>query len=132
MTRIFVFFLAGLTAFAGEDAWVKVRELKSGTELRIQKRGSTQPLLAQMGDATEENLVVIVKNEQVAIPKEQIDRIDYRPIKPGGRATKESREEVKGTSSSVTSGISIGSKPDFETIYRRTAPVAPKAAAPQK
>lgn len=120
MLRILVFAIVAMTASAAEDAWEKVRALKSGTELRIYKKGSTQPLLAQAGEATEDSLIIAVKNEQMAIPKDQINRIDYRPVRP--RLTNETRQEVKGTSSSTTSGVSIQGKADFETIYRRTPP----------
>ena len=93
-----------------------------------------------MDEATDENLAVVNKNEQMAIPKEQIDRIDYRPVKP--RVTKESKttasngteakppapgpyQNAPGPSSSTSTTVSIGSKPDFETIYRRPT-AAPK------
>jgi hypothetical protein len=37
------------------------------------------PVMAQMDEANEERILVVVKNEQVSIPKEQIDRVDARP-----------------------------------------------------
>ena len=40
MRRVLLFAVACLTVFAADDPWDKVRELKSGTELRILKRGS--------------------------------------------------------------------------------------------
>ena len=124
-----------------EDAWAKVRELKTGVELRIYKKGSMQPVLAKMDEADDERLVIIQKDEQVAIPKDQIDRIDYRPVKSAGKMTKETKTETKDNSaemakpgpptrsagptfSSSTSYSSQG-KPEFETIYRRT-PAPPK------
>jgi hypothetical protein len=135
MSRLFFFLLAAVTAFAADDPWAKVRDLKSGTELRIYKKGTMQPVLAKSDDLTDDNLIVVVKNEQVAIPKEQIDRIDYRPTKPG-RVTKETKSTttepdttpgppghgstVPGTSTSTN--VSIGSKPDFELLYRRPVP----------
>lgn len=136
MSKLFFFLLAAVTAFAADDPWAKVRELKSGTELRIYKKGTAQPVLAKSDDVTDDNLVVVVKNEQVAISKDLIDRIDYRP-KPGSRLTKETKSTptdpdytpgpptrgaaVPGNSTSTSVGI--GSKPDFEPIYRR--PTAP-------
>jgi hypothetical protein len=90
---------------------------------------------------TRPDYVVLVEgreSEQVAIPRQQIDRIDYRPS-GGRRVTAESKSkttdpdtrpappgynsQTPGTSTS--SGLSIGSKPDFETIYKRPV-VAPK------
>lgn len=123
--------LAAAAVFAADDPWTKVRDLKSGAELRIYKRGSAQPLLARMDQLTNENLIVVVKTEQVAIARDQIDRVDYRPAKP--RITTETKTKTTetdttpgppghgsrtpGTSSSTSFGVS--SKPDFEEIYRR-------------
>jgi len=144
MSRLLLFLFTALLAFAADNPWAKVKDLKTGTELRIFKIKAKQPILAKMDELTDESLVVIVKNEQTAIPKEEIDRIDYRPPQTGSRVTKESKTttttdlpepvgprptpgaSVPGMSSS--SGVSVGSKPDFETIYRRTSapPPAPK------
>jgi len=116
--------------------WTKVKELKSGTELRIYKRGVAQPILAKAGDATEDKLIVVLKNEETAIDRKDIERIDARPL--GGKRAK---VETKATStdpttqvvdgvrpenypkpgSSSSSNVSFGSKPDFETIYQRRA-----------
>ncbi|MGA3241225.1 MAG: hypothetical protein ABSG03_33590, partial [Bryobacteraceae bacterium] len=100
-------------------------------EIRVFKKGSMQPLLAQMDELTDENLIVIVKKTQTAIPKEQIDRIDARPI-AGSRVTKETTtKETYGDAkagaqstpdvpvTTTSSSVSVGSKPDFETVYRR-------------
>src|SRR5579863_6245112 len=92
MSKFFLLLLAAMTAFAADDPWAKVRDLKGGTELRIYKRGIPQPVLAKSADVTDDNLIVVVKNEQVAIPKDQIDRIDYRP-KPGSRLTTETKSK---------------------------------------
>jgi hypothetical protein len=144
MSRLLLFLFTALLAFAADNPWAKVKDLKTGTELRIFKIKAKQPMLAKMDELTDESLVVIVKNEQTAIPKEEIDRIDYRPPQTGSRLTKESKTttttdlpepvgprptpgaSVPGMSSS--SGVSVGSKPDFETIYRRSSapPPAPK------
>src|SRR5580700_6126718 len=120
--------LAGLVAFGAGDEWTKVRALKTGAELRVYKKGATQPVSAQMDELTDENLVVIVKKTQTAIPKDQIDRIDARP--PGGGATKETTTkktvDADGKENTSTStGYSFGGKPNFETVYRRP-PGAPK------
>ena len=143
MLRIPLLLLAAITAAAADDPWGKVRELKSGTELRIYKKGAKLPILAKFDEATEDKLRIATKNEQLAIAKEDIDRIDYRPAQPGGRVTRQTRtttddpaaaRPVPGTpgsrpgpSSSSSTSLSVGSKPDFETIYRR-----PAVAAPQK
>jgi len=48
-----------LIAFAADDPWAKVKEIHGDTELQIYKKGSAQPLLVKMGEATEERLVKI-------------------------------------------------------------------------
>jgi hypothetical protein len=119
--------LAALAVTAAEDPWKKVRELKSGTEIRVIRQGGKPPLVAKFADATEESLVVVVKNEQLEIPKREIDRVDARP--GPRRVTKETKstEEMKpdGMSKGWSSGTSV-TTPAFETIYRRTA------ASPQR
>ncbi|MGI8742703.1 MAG: hypothetical protein ACR2NN_09060 [Bryobacteraceae bacterium] len=142
MRNVLLFLIAAAMLFGADDPWTKVRELKSGTELRVYKKGASKPILAKADEATDDKLVVVVKNEQVAIAKEDIDRIEARPVRTGSRVTKETRKTttdaviepgtaarprqatVPGTSSSTN--VSIGSKPDFETIYRRTSVAPPK------
>jgi hypothetical protein len=141
MTRAILCILVAAAAFAADDGWTKVRDVKSGTEVRIIKKGSREPVLAKMDEANDERVVVVLKNEQVSIAKDQIDRFDARPNKPGSRITRESKTTVSnnenqpstpglrtapGPSTSVSSGLSIGSKPDFETIYRRQVGAPPK------
>ncbi len=127
--RAFVFLLlACLAALAGDD-WAKVKALKTGSDLRVFKKASTQPILAQFGDLTDDNLIVIVKKTETAISRDQIDRIDARPPS-GSRVTKEksTKETVNpdgSTSTSSGGGLSMGSRPDFETVYRHL-PSAPK------
>jgi hypothetical protein len=121
--------LTGLVAFGAEDEWAKVKALKTGAELRVFKKGSTQPVLAQMDELTDDNLIVIVKKTQTAIPKTQIDRIDARPA-GASRMTKETttKETQNGAdppSTTTSTGLSWGDKPGFETVYRRP-PAAPK------
>lgn len=137
MPRFLLLFLAAVIALAADDPWTKVREIKSGTDPRIYKKASTQPILAKMDEATDENLLVVIKNRQTAIPRDQIDRLDYRP--KASRVTKETKTtttapdpapgppgSVSATpGTSTTSSLSVGSLPDFETIYRRPSP-APK------
>jgi hypothetical protein len=144
MAKLMILLLAAAAAFAADDPWAKVRELKGGTELRIYKKGTAQPVLAKSDELTDDNLVVVVKNAQVAIPRDQIDRIDYRPYK--SRVTTETKSKttepdttpgppghgstVPGTSTSTNVGI--GSKPDFEEIYRRPVGQPNPSSAPKK
>jgi hypothetical protein len=145
MMKTFVLLCCGaVAAFGADDPWAKVKEIKSGSELRIYKKGSTQPLLVKMDEANDERIVVVTKNEQSAIAKEDIDRLDAR-LSGKPRVTKETKTSVTdaasdprsaipspasrgnvggaGTSTSYSTGYSMGSKPDFELVYRR--PTAP-------
>jgi hypothetical protein len=134
MTRSLLLLLSAAALFAADDSWNKVKELKSGTEIRILKRGAAKPIEGKIDEAHDDNVVVVLKNEQVAIAKEDIDRLDYRP--KGSRITR--NEGAKDTPPDTTppvgmdhganvpgksynSGLSIGSKPDYETVYRRPA-----------
>jgi hypothetical protein len=118
-----------------DDAWAKLKEVKSGTEIRIIKVGAKQPVIAKMDELTDENLIVVVKNEQLAIAKDQIDRVDARP-KGGRPITRETTmnkdttvppeappinrpNTTPGPTGSMSSGVSIGDKPDFVTVYKR-------------
>ena len=140
--RLFLFLLVAAAAWAADDAWSKVKALKTGMELRVYKKGSTQPILAQMDELTDDNLVVIVKKTQTAIARDQIDRIEARP-QAGSRVTtetttKETVPDAKSASAQPSPGrgpdvpgtatstnVVVGSKPDFELVYRR-AQGAPK------
>ncbi len=127
--RAFVLLLLACVAGFAADDWVKVKALKTGSDLVIFKKGATQSISAQFGDLTDDNLIVIVKKTETAIPRDQIDRIDARPPS-GSRVTKEktTKETVNPdgtTSTSSGGGLNIGSRPDFETVYRRL-PSAPK------
>ena len=132
--------VSALAVFAADDEWAKVKNLKTGTEIRIYKKGSSQPIAAQMGDLTEVNLIIVVKKAQSAIPRDQIDRIDARPAArrmtsqtttkqtyPDEKSAEPSPNkgaDVPGTSTSTS--VSFGSKPDFETVYRRPTGVPKK------
>ena len=133
--RILWFLALCASAFAAEDGWAKVGELKSGTELRIVRDGSKQPLIAQMDHTTDDSLFVATKKEQLVVPKSEIQRIDARPS-GGSRVAKQSTTKVnqpgnpspseqriggraEPPSSSSSSSLALGSKPDFETVYRR-------------
>ena len=139
-----ILILSALAAFAATpDPWAAVVKLKSGAEIRVWKKGSMQPVLGKFDEANDERLIVVVKNEQIAVPKEQIERLDARPTQQGSRVKVEGKnttddpqkahapsgagmhsEPVVGTSSS--SGVTITGKPDFETVYRRPLGVPKK------
>ena len=134
-------FLLMLPALAADD-WNKVKDLPSGSDLKIYERGSSQPRIAKYADATDSSLIIVVKNEQVAIPKENIDRIESRPpAKKGGKKlvsethvddpAKPSADHgglecligvapgAQGYSS--TASVSSADKGEFSTVYRRAS-----------
>jgi hypothetical protein len=125
MRSLFLLLLAALVAFSADDDWAKVKSVKTGAELRIYKKGSAQPVLAQMGELTDDNLIVLIKKTESAIPRDQIDRIDARPL--AKRVTKETSDKTSlgsdgQVNSSSSAGYSFGRKPDFEMVFRRVAP----------
>jgi len=125
-----------LFALAADEGWEKLKTVKSGSEIRVFLKGKAKPIEANLGDVTDESLILGLKNEQKAIAKDEIDRVDARP---GGRAgvTRESKTtndvtnpqpptppnpyNRPGPSGSASSGISIG-KPGYETVYTRPRP----------
>jgi hypothetical protein len=124
---------ANFCAAAG-DGWSKVVSLETGSELRVYRRDAKQLIRATMDEANDERIVVVVNDAQTAISKEEIERIDYRPPQTGSRVKAESKvtREVPGARAdlpipkmsggeprSVSSGVSIGSRPGFQTVYRR-------------
>ena len=128
----FLLAIAAVAAFAADDPWTKVKDIKSGTELRIFRKGVAQPVLAKMDEANDERILIVVKNEQLSIPKAQIDHLDARPVQKASRVTSNSSSKTTDPDTSpgppghgsrtpqtnYSSGLSVGSKPDFETVYR--------------
>lgn len=124
---------------AGEDTWWKVANIDSGTELRVYKSGSIQPLVVRMDEANSERIVVIKDKTQLAIRKEDINRIDFRPPSKQPRFKREDRMKTSDPGTEVQSPgklgsnriphgttesgstLTFGNKPDFQTIYRRPA-----------
>ena len=133
MYKLLLLFAAFLAFGAEKDQWTKVRDLTSGTELRIYKHAAKQPMLAKMDEAKDDSLIVVYKNEQISIAKSDIDRIDYRP-QNGKRVTTETKVNPRDPNStpntatrpqpanvpgqSTSSSVNFG-KPEFETIYRK-------------
>lgn len=139
MSRIAIFLLAAALLPAAENSWTSVKDLKGRSELRIYTKGAREPVSATFDEANDDRVVVVVKNKQVAIAKDDIDRIDARPpatarkmnvektekaTDPDPRQERHGQPAVAGgtTSSNVSFG---GSKGEFETIYQRPV-VSPK------
>ena len=131
-----------LLAFAllAPDAWDKVKDLKGGSEVRIFKAGVKQPVIGLLEDAEDDRVLLVVKNEQVSIPKRDIERLEARPAKSRVKVQGETKstEKVAGSSgvsqermqrnppqsggnTSTSTGVTVSGKPEFEVIYRRTA-----------
>jgi hypothetical protein len=132
---LFLLLAAAIAAMCADDPWTAVTKLKSGTEIRVLKKGSTQAVSGKFDEANDERLLLVVKNEQISIPKEQVDRVDARNaadsgrVKVDGKTTVEDPQAAKepaagmnapaAVGTTTTSAVSIGSKPGFETVYRR-------------
>ncbi len=109
MCRVISFLLlASFTLFSAADQWAKVREIKSGTELRIYKKGAKQPVLAKMDEALDDKIVVALKDEQTSIAKEDIDRLDARPSQSGKRAVAESKTATTNPNHSASPRDNVG------------------------
>jgi hypothetical protein len=133
MFRLILIVLAALPALAADDPWDKVRKLKSGTEIRVVKKGGKTPVLGKFDEAREDVLVLVVRNEQTAIQRGEIDRIDARPssgrVKTDSKTTTSDPDASKPPagppaagarpSTNTSTGLTVGSKPDFETVYSR-------------
>jgi hypothetical protein len=121
-------------ALAGEgDCWDKMRELASGGQLRIYQAGAKRPLTATLDRVSDEALIVVHKDKQISIPRERVERVDWRPGNSGNRVTGEARRNIGSRESAVTgrskdsslpanstsAGIRIEGPPGFRTVYRR-------------
>lgn len=144
---LFLLLTAAVAAICADDPWAAVVKLKSGTEIRVVKKGSTQPATGVFSEANGERLVWVVKNAQQALPKDQVDRLDARPqpdarVKVESKTTTEDPQAAKepavgmsshpgGTGTSTGSSVSFEGKPNFETVYRRPMG-APKSVETKK
>ncbi len=131
--------LAALAAFGDGDPWDKVRQLQRGSELRIYQVGEKQPVAAKFEAVSPESLIVIRQTTQTAIPKERIERVDWRP--PSGSRVAARTQKIIGTPEeaatqrskgstlpprSTAGSVKIKPKPGFETVYEREAVVPQK------
>jgi len=148
MMRIAMLLLVPVVLLGADSSWTKVKDLKSRSELRIYKKGAREPINATFDEANDERIVVVVKNSEVAIAREEIDRIDARPGKTPQKLTVDKTVKqtdpdltphpnpsipAPGTSSSSNVGFGGESRPGFETVYRRSdAATQPAKATPQR
>jgi hypothetical protein len=139
MCRIVLILLSAAALFAGDNPWAKVTALPNRSELRVYQKGVRNAITATLADATEERIVVVVKNKQMTIAKEDIERIDARPVEPKKKPEATTTQTTTDpdiaprlgagapmSTTSTSSGMSFGgSKPDFKTIYVKP-PAAPR------
>jgi hypothetical protein len=130
-----IVFAAGWLLAQPPSDWNKVMELATGSELRIYRNGSKKPLEAKMGEASGDKLVILLKNEQTGIDRDEIDRIEWRSGKPSVRREATSSTDtgkvpgsgvpdlpgrtISGPSGSRSSSLTFGGKGKFEVIYTR-------------
>src|SRR5690349_11596104 len=128
---------------AAENSWDKVKELKSGSEVRIYEVGKPTPVEAKLDEVRDDDIVVILKNEQKAIRKDIIVRLDARPNGKRPMSTETKRTIDRGVTpgppqgkptekpnipgESTSTGVTFGSKPAYETIYRQGGHTADNA-----
>jgi len=140
MARIAAFLLLALTLLGADTTWTRVKDLKSRAEMRIYKKGAREPVNATFYDATDDKVIVVVKNDQVAIARDEIDRIDARTVDTNRKVSVEHTEKevppdpvprpnvtAAPPGSEYSSGVNVGggSKSPFQTVYVRPA-AAPK------
>jgi len=106
MRGLVIVLLAAVTAFAADEPWTKVRDLKSGTELRIFKKGGMHPILAKMEETGGR------------VTKETRSTVETADAKTAA----ESPNNVPGETTSSSTNYVFNSQPDFQTIYRRPPP----------
>lgn len=145
MVKTILILCAATVAFGADDPWAKVKALKTGAEMHVYKRGASQPLNVKMDELTDDALVVLNKNTQMAIPRDQIERIEARPsartrtVTNTGTAEQNAATDPRSTipgpnqppgavhaSTTTTASGVTWTKQDFETIYRKTAGSPPK------
>jgi hypothetical protein len=132
MTRLVLVLLTALVLFAADNPWLKVQQLPNRSELRIYRKGEKSPLNAVLADASENVLVVVAKDKQLTIQKEEIDRLDARPPAKSKKAevtTTQRQSDPDYTpqpgpghtalpGSSSSSSVSFGGdKGEFKTVY---------------
>lgn len=129
--------LAVAPLWGADDAWIKVQELKHGTEIRIYRKGVREPVVAKFDEANGERVLIVGKNSQSAVSKDDIERLDARPAAVPGVKKSTTVSTAKTVDPDYTphppGGVPVpstsygsnttfgGSKPDFETVYRRVA-----------
>lgn len=125
--------------FGADDPWTKVKELKSGTEIKITRVGTKEVWVGKMDEANDERILLVLKNVQMAVDRADVLTLEARPG-TGRRMTKESTVKQTDASAelakpkvpvpgskptpqldSYSSSVGFSSKPGFELIYRKSS-----------
>jgi hypothetical protein len=126
---------SSLLLFAADDAWKRVRDLRSGAEVKVLKVGVKNPITAKFDEANDERMVIVVKNEQTSIAKDDVLKVEARKQEPSVRREQKttntdpnaqlSQPRVPNPGQRATpalqessSGVTF-SKPGFELIYEK-------------
>jgi hypothetical protein len=99
------------------DPWDKLTNIKSGSDLRIYRKGAAEFTAAKSAYVTERKVVVIIKNTETAIDKNEIDRVESRP--PAGKPAQTKTYENTPDSASMSISRST-TREGWTTIYTRT------------
>lgn len=134
-----LFAVFALSVFAGpadspKEDWRTVMAIPSGMELRIFKTDGTPPIVALMDEANDERIVIVIKNEQQAVYRSEIERVESR-AKEAGRTTRQTwvsknqgdknaptpytSKNTPGPATTVSNKVTFGSKTPYALVYQR-------------
>lgn len=126
--------VSAMLSTAADDPWAKVKDLKSGTAIRVVRTGEKSAVEAEFLDLTDERLILAIKKTQTSILREEIDRIEARASqKSYQRDSKVTNTDpnqqlarptpgrpVTPPLQSSGSGVTF-TRPGYELVYHKTA-----------
>ena len=131
MTSLYpaIFLSLGLVAAlpAQDDPWARMRALVSGVDLRI-TTDQAKPALFKLEAVREDAVIVIRKNEMIALPRAGIIKIELRMPGALKRTQAHAQTRVPNTpdgrpNKTTSAGITVHSRDgDYLIIYRRGDP----------
>src|SRR5262245_22747069 len=108
--RLVFILISAALACAAQESWADVRSVKSGSELRIYKKGDKKPVTGNVSEISEESVVVSVKHGQESIPREEIAKVELRVNAP--------HEEQEPDSLAHRRRTGARAKFHYKTIYQ--------------
>jgi hypothetical protein len=126
-------------AFAAEpeDDWKKVMALSRGTEVRLTGPGIKSTLEGKVDQVNDEAIVLMLRNEQRSVLKEEIATLDFRNVTATRKLTKDSKVSTDDTSAnpipprqrlpgqsavprnmSSTTSVTLPTRAPWEPLYR--------------